>query len=166
MCCFGWHVLFFFFFKQKTAYEMRISDWSSDVCSSDLAVQPREHPRPPDAPAVEQHLGIAVGAEACALGLKLGADLAKIVDLAVVGNGDPLVEALHRLRAAAEIDDRQPPMAKPHPRRGPHAATVGAAMRLHLDHHRDALRIDRLGSRGVKQPRNADRKSTRLNSSQ
>src|SRR3546814_5098289 len=29
------HVLFFFF-KQKTAYEMRISDWSSDVCSSDL----------------------------------------------------------------------------------------------------------------------------------
>src|SRR3546814_5939723 len=31
-------VVFFFFFKQKTAYEMRISDWSSDVCSSDLQV--------------------------------------------------------------------------------------------------------------------------------
>src|SRR3546814_5080567 len=30
------YVIFFFFFKQKTAYEMRISDWSSDVCSSDL----------------------------------------------------------------------------------------------------------------------------------
>src|SRR3546814_9206976 len=29
-------VVLFFFFKQKTAYEMRISDWSSDVCSSDL----------------------------------------------------------------------------------------------------------------------------------
>src|SRR3546814_5046341 len=29
-------MLYFFFFKQKTAYEMRISDWSSDVCSSDL----------------------------------------------------------------------------------------------------------------------------------
>src|SRR3546814_9004405 len=29
---------FFFFFKQKTAYDMRISDWSSDVCSSDLAI--------------------------------------------------------------------------------------------------------------------------------
>src|SRR3546814_5414843 len=62
MVCF---LLFFFFFKQKTAYEMRISDWSSDVCSSDLlhAVlqflpvddvvaaaapgieQPRRHPR-------------------------------------------------------------------------------------------------------------------------
>src|SRR3546814_5456929 len=32
-------VLVFFFFKQKTAYEMRISDWSSDVCSSDLAAR-------------------------------------------------------------------------------------------------------------------------------
>src|SRR3546814_3379392 len=30
--------LVFFFFKQKTAYEMRISDWSSDVCSSDLSL--------------------------------------------------------------------------------------------------------------------------------
>src|SRR3546814_10116971 len=29
-------ILFIFIFKQKTAYEMRISDWSSDVCSSDL----------------------------------------------------------------------------------------------------------------------------------
>src|SRR3546814_15458570 len=31
-------MLYYFFFKQKTAYEMRISDWSSDVCSSDLQV--------------------------------------------------------------------------------------------------------------------------------
>src|SRR3546814_9938281 len=30
--------IYIFFFKQKTAYEMRISDWSSDVCSSDLKV--------------------------------------------------------------------------------------------------------------------------------
>src|SRR3546814_4980008 len=42
----------FFFFKQKTAYEMRISDWSSDVCSSDLHLfavlrgQPRNVPVP------------------------------------------------------------------------------------------------------------------------
>src|SRR3546814_15894216 len=33
-------MFFFFFFKQKTAYEMRISDWSSDVCSSDLGGDP------------------------------------------------------------------------------------------------------------------------------
>src|SRR3546814_8206585 len=32
-------LIFFFFFKQKTAYEMRISDWSSDVCSSDLEIK-------------------------------------------------------------------------------------------------------------------------------
>src|SRR3546814_6021090 len=31
-----YHSYYFFFFKQKTAYDMRISDWSSDVCSSDL----------------------------------------------------------------------------------------------------------------------------------
>src|SRR3546814_7823137 len=36
----SWFV--FFFFKQQTAYELRISDWSSDVCSSDLV---RVHPR-------------------------------------------------------------------------------------------------------------------------
>src|SRR3546814_9714086 len=38
----NWNVnimLIVFFFKQKTAYEMRISDWSSDVCSSDLPVR-------------------------------------------------------------------------------------------------------------------------------
>src|SRR3546814_5242489 len=34
-------VCYFFFFKQKTAYEMRISDWSSDVCSSDLISDPQ-----------------------------------------------------------------------------------------------------------------------------
>src|SRR3546814_1835345 len=37
MCSAAWYSVFFFF-KQKTAYEMRISDWSSDVCSSDLHV--------------------------------------------------------------------------------------------------------------------------------
>src|SRR3546814_2656897 len=41
VCVYVWVVssmywVFFFFFRQKTAYEMRISDWSSDVCSSDL----------------------------------------------------------------------------------------------------------------------------------
>src|SRR3546814_20273756 len=33
-------MVLFFFFKQRTAYEMRISYWSSDVCSSDLGAQP------------------------------------------------------------------------------------------------------------------------------
>src|SRR3546814_1469519 len=48
----------FFFFKQKTAYEMRISDWSSDVCSSDLArrrplVLPHRRPGDPAEPDAE-----------------------------------------------------------------------------------------------------------------
>src|SRR3546814_1422740 len=43
---FSLKLLFFFFFKQKTAYEMRISDWSSDVCSSDLTAG-RLSPSPP-----------------------------------------------------------------------------------------------------------------------
>src|SRR3546814_10448647 len=42
----------FFFFKQKTAYEMRISDWSSDVCSSDLT----QLRRPRSAPSMASSL--------------------------------------------------------------------------------------------------------------
>src|SRR3546814_1930408 len=41
-------VVLFFFFKQKTAYEMRISDWSSDVCSSDLAERRNDPPEEPE----------------------------------------------------------------------------------------------------------------------
>src|SRR3546814_20363955 len=40
----NWSLCCFFFFKQKTAYEMRISDWSSDVCSSDLGYTARLDP--------------------------------------------------------------------------------------------------------------------------
>src|SRR3546814_2347653 len=43
MCDLKMYVSVFFFFKQKTAYEVRISDWSSDVCSSDLLL-PGETP--------------------------------------------------------------------------------------------------------------------------
>src|SRR3546814_4424927 len=44
MCC-DILLSFIFFFKRKTAYEMRISDWSSDVCSSDLIVHPLSYRR-------------------------------------------------------------------------------------------------------------------------
>src|SRR3546814_5177695 len=44
-------VLVGFFFKQKTAYEMRISDWSSDVCSSDLATHLADVAHLDDVPA-------------------------------------------------------------------------------------------------------------------
>src|SRR3546814_7268339 len=47
--------VFIFFFKQKTAYEMRISDWSSDVCSSDLPMSCGYSPTPPAACAWSAH---------------------------------------------------------------------------------------------------------------
>ena len=37
-----WLFICFFFFKQKTAYEIGTGDWSSDVCSSDLVADPRD----------------------------------------------------------------------------------------------------------------------------
>src|SRR3546814_3574584 len=43
LCVFYLFWCVIFFFKQKTAYEMRISDWSSDVCSSDLRRRAVEH---------------------------------------------------------------------------------------------------------------------------
>src|SRR3546814_4071606 len=50
----------FFFFKQKTAYEMRISDWSSDVCSSDLRAEHARRPR-----RVRRARGFHPSADAC-----------------------------------------------------------------------------------------------------
>src|SRR3546814_10843738 len=52
--------MFFFFFKQKTAYEMRISDWSSDVCSSDLRCR-HLHLAPPGLRGGPAMLGKVVG---------------------------------------------------------------------------------------------------------
>src|SRR3546814_1049192 len=68
--------MFFFFFKQKTAYEMRISDWSSDVCSSDLrrwrrrVAQRRRHIR----------TSVAVAADAQALRRTSGFRIERLVD--------------------------------------------------------------------------------------
>src|SRR3546814_9090793 len=63
-----------FFFKQKTAYEMRISDWSSDVCSSDLAAAGRSH----------QHQQFAVGDGETGAGhrdVAVGVDFAHSIEL-------------------------------------------------------------------------------------
>src|SRR3546814_616073 len=73
----GSDFLLFFFFKQKTAYEMRISDWSSDVCSSDLIAFV--------VIAVLQKFGVqtaslvaALGAGALAIGLALQGALGNV----------------------------------------------------------------------------------------
>src|SRR3546814_4832806 len=78
------HVMFgcFFFFKQKTAYEMRISDWGSDVCSSDLSM------------AIQSDLPILV----CALGPMhmRGAMLAVPAQVQEVGAGQQQAAARHQ----------------------------------------------------------------------
>src|SRR3546814_7527262 len=68
LCWLSSFVLFVFFFKQKTAYEMRISDWSSDVCSSDLSLQRPAFaqrramvPAPPASRSIPRYRGRAQG---------------------------------------------------------------------------------------------------------
>src|SRR3546814_17149107 len=56
----------FFFFKQKTAYEMRISDWSSDVCSSDLSKHSDLEAAIKIAAEMEQFVLRGSGADGCA----------------------------------------------------------------------------------------------------
>src|SRR3546814_4306111 len=51
-------MMFFYFFKQKTAYDMRISDWRSDVCSSDLVMA---HRRGPDCAPFERAMAAVTG---------------------------------------------------------------------------------------------------------
>src|SRR3546814_9769096 len=82
--------MFFFFFKQKTAYEMRISDWSSDVCSSDLRRrQPGRQRRPgaeQRAPGGGDRDGLC-GAAGCAPPVALGLEPGQgTVDGAVAPN--------------------------------------------------------------------------------
>src|SRR3546814_2661127 len=74
-----------FFFKQKTAYEMRISDWSSDVCSSDLFMGALGSARGISSEAISTDLamatfgGIAAGFSAALLGLRCGRRLPLII---------------------------------------------------------------------------------------
>src|SRR3546814_7320839 len=67
--------MLFFFFKQKTAYEMRISDWSSDVCSSDLKRKAPLHLRRRFQRAVHEALAL----EAQCINRRLLADRAQHV---------------------------------------------------------------------------------------
>src|SRR3546814_16905161 len=76
--------MLFFFFKQKTAYEMRISDWSADVCSSDLDAVVVRRDRPHHG---EPGLGLQID-DAPALA-RLGDHLAHLCDEAMpAGRGE------------------------------------------------------------------------------
>src|SRR3546814_3346014 len=84
-----------FFFKQKTAYEMRISDWSSDVCSSDLG---RDHL--PDLPVVEQ------GPQAKAIRTAIVRDDRQFPDRAMEQAGDQMFRIARKPEPAGH--DRHP----------------------------------------------------------
>src|SRR3546814_2244860 len=143
---------YFFFFKQKTASEFRISDWSSDVCSSDLLR--RENLAAADAREAEEaeQAFLVIG---CALGARLHLD-----DLALVGQHEIAVGFGDRILVIIEVEHRR--------------SLVDAA-RNRADLVRDRILDQRLcGEQLVdREPhrdprardRGGDRKSTRLNSS-
>src|SRR3546814_4829681 len=105
--------LFFFFFKQKTAYEMRISDWSSDVCSSDLVERDRAGV---DRPAPQRLLGqpgdveIAIGRHQQRARDRRRRHHQGVDSLALAAEAHTLVHAEamllvdHRQREVAELD--------------------------------------------------------------
>src|SRR3546814_8693153 len=88
--------MWFFFFKQKTAYEMRMSDWSSDVCSSDL-VADLQRQRQQIGCLLVEHVGRIAGRP----GQHAGAGLAAVAPAA-----DRVADCLvHGLGEAAELAD-------------------------------------------------------------
>src|SRR3546814_306147 len=114
---------FFFFFKQKTAYEMRISDWSSDVCSSDLAVDGPRLGRPDDG-----HQRSSGSNQACGPLLDVAADdVEHQIDAADVFQGVILkVDELLRTEVERRLTVG----------RASGADDVGAGLTCELRHHR------------------------------
>jgi hypothetical protein len=101
---------------------------------------------------VQQHLGVAAGAEACALRLQLGAERLEVIDLAVEDDGQPPVLRPHRLGPAGQVDDRQPPMAERHARLQVRAFAVRTAMGDRVGHLAKQGRVERRQSFGIEEP--------------
>src|SRR3546814_6244253 len=148
----------FFFFKQKTAYDMRISDWSSDVCSSDLRMPEPQHHLEQTARdlqlALDRLVGIGIGAERNHRTL--------VARLAQLG-----IEQRRSIRLVKQLG------LEIEARRQVEISVAGACEAVDAAVLAAAIRIDRLRARQVRRlvAGNdrarvfADRKSTRLNSS-
>src|SRR3546814_453455 len=176
---------YFFFFKQKTAYEMRISDWSSDVCSSDLQSDRRSPlsgsrfrswSLQPTHKLLEQ-IEAVLRPRAC-LGVVLHAErlLARDADAAIRSVEQALVRFDHARGERRGVDREAVVHAGDldHAVFGPLHRVVGAAMALvHLDRLRADGDAQHLVAEADAEQRNVaveqaldeDRKSTRLNSS-
>src|SRR3546814_4596694 len=145
----------FFFFKQKTAYEMRISDWSSDVCSSDLALEQASHARRPDSDDGLIHHSDS-GVQYLAMNYTQRLAEAKLVpSVGSVGDSydNALAETINGLYKA-EVIWRQ--------RSWPSVSAVEMATLRWVDWYNNHRLF---GPIGHISPAEADRKSTRLNSS-
>src|SRR3546814_12713342 len=103
---------YFFFFKQKTAYEMRISDWSSDVCSSDL---PDGGSRPRPSRSCRSSRGGCWGLRSL-----LSSRLARAIRAAVGNARGAPPESLYHLCPAHRQHRRAAPLLGLGPRRRPH----------------------------------------------
>src|SRR3546814_9280534 len=159
-------IFFFFFFKQKTAYEMRISDWSSDVCSSDLVV----HRRIAERQREEQHQRRAEREAGELSEFEKAAEEAAAVIGRIFGHEvrPPAIFAAGRETLDHAQQDQQ--------RRRPEADMVvggdqpdaeGGAGHQQYGQRQHRLAPDAVAERPPEQPaqRPEDRKSTRLNSS-
>src|SRR3546814_14685809 len=97
---YDFELFFCFFFKQKTAYEVRISDWSSDVCSSDL--------RPPS--AVRYHV------RGCVRGNALAPEGAARTDEGGTGVGRHMSESVRRMNMIETINSAMDAVLERDPR--------------------------------------------------
>src|SRR3546814_9538728 len=114
----------FFFFKQKSAYEMRISDWSSDVCSSDLSTR-----------------RLSAGLDSLVFGVWL-----VLVDLATPAtiqcstpNGNHPTLYLHRFRGEPAISRLDWPFTPKHNSSDNFSTLTGSALQRVLDRKRKRL---------------------------
>ncbi len=99
------------------------------------AVEALHAARPPFRPGLDDHLGVAGGREAVALGLELGAELGIIVDAAVEGDGQPQLGVDEGLRRGfGQVDDLQPPVGEPDRAANDRAGAVRAAGRHRVSH--------------------------------
>src|SRR3546814_12023061 len=105
-------IVYFFFFKQKTAYEMRISDWSSDVCSSDLLLPRRGLQR---GAAGDQRVRRR----------RSGGDILARVDDPGADVGDQLPDRRRHLSAAGRLQHRQPVLPRRAQRQRSEESRVG-----------------------------------------
>src|SRR3546814_9028899 len=115
-------MILFFVFKQKTAYEMRISDWSSDVCSSDLIYTDAQSRRPQGNLSQNEAVGKPVGrvegaviieaarlaplAKQSATEFRAAVDIRPIGQIDTANMGRPVV-AVAKLLASARAVDRK-----------------------------------------------------------